>query len=138
MEIINNVSKASRIIGWTLSILVILFCLFDVIGKITKPDAVIKGTTELGYPESSILLLGIILLMCTLLYAFPKSSLLGAVLLTGYLGGAVATHVRVGNPLFSHILFPIYLGILLWLGLYLRSSKLRWLVNGSSGRSEPK
>lgn len=128
MENTINISKTSRIIGWALSILVILFMLFDVFGKFSKPDEVIKGTMDLGYPESSITLLGIILLICTLLYAFPKTALLGAVLLTGYLGGAVATHIRVENPLFTHILFPVYLGILLWLGLYLRSIKLRRLI----------
>lgn len=128
MEELNQPNKTSRIIGWILSIIVILFMLFDVFGKFAKPEAVIKGTMDLGYPESSITLLGIILLICTLLYVFPKTALLGAVLLTGYLGGAVATHIRVENPLFTHILFPVYLGILLWLGLYLRSTKLRRLV----------
>lgn len=128
MEELNQPNKTSRIIGWILSIIVILFMLFDVFGKFAKPEAVIKGTMDLGYPESSITLLGIILLICTLLYVFPKTALLGAVLLTGYLGGAVATHIRVENPLFTHILFPVYLGILLWLGLYLRSPKLRRLV----------
>jgi hypothetical protein len=128
MENTVNISKTSRIIGWALSILVILFMLFDVFGKFSKPDEVIKGNMDLGNPESSITLLRIILLICTLLYAFPKTALLGAVLLTGYLGGAVATHIRVENPLFTHILFPVYLGILLWLGLYLRSTKLRRLI----------
>ncbi len=124
------ISKTGRIIGWILSIIVILFLLFDVFGKFSKPEAVIEGTMNLGYPESSITTLGIILLVCTLLYAFPKTALLGAVLLTGYLGGAVATHIRVENPLFTHILFPVYLGVLLWFGLYLRSTKLRLIVKG--------
>jgi len=130
MENRSNIGKTSRIIGWVLSILVILFCFFDAFGKFVKPEMVIKGTMDLGYPESSITLLGIILLICTVLYTIPKTTLLGAVLLTGYLGGAIATHIRVENPLFSHILFPFYLGILLWLGLYLRSEKLRKLVKG--------
>ena len=130
MEQIAHPNKTGRIIGWVLSIIVILFLLFDVFGKFAQPEEVIKGTMDLGYPQSSITLLGTLLLICTLLYAFPKTALLGAVLLTAYLGGAVATHVRVENPLFSHILFPVYLGILLWLGLYLRSIKLQRLVKG--------
>jgi hypothetical protein len=105
-----------------------LFLLFDAFGKFIKPEAVIKGTTDLGYPVSSITLLGAILLICTILYAIPKTSLLGAVLLTGYMGGAIATQIRVENPLFTYILVPIYLGIILWLGLYLRSTKLRGLI----------
>lgn len=124
----NTVNKTSRIIGWILSILVMLFLLFDAFGKFTKPEAVIKGTTDLGYPVSSITLLGVILLICTILYAIPKTSLLGAVLLTGYMGGAIATQIRVENPLFTYILVPVYLGIILWLGLYLRSTKLRGLI----------
>lgn len=124
----NTVNKTSRIIGWILSILVMLFLLFDAFGKFTKPEAVIKGTTDLGYPVSSITLLGAILLICTILYAIPKTSLLGAVLLTGYMGGAIATQIRVENPLFTYILVPVYLSIILWLGLYLGSTKLRGLI----------
>ena len=71
---------------------------------------------------------GVILAVCTALYAYPRTAILGAILLTGYLGGAVATHVRVSNPWASHILFPVYVGVLLWLGLYLRDAKLRSLV----------
>jgi hypothetical protein len=128
MESTINNNKTSRIIGWVLSIIIILFLLFDAYGKLTKPDMVVKGTMDLGYPENVITPIGIILLVCTVLYAIPKSALLGAVLLTGYMGGAIATHIRVENPLFSHILFPVYLAILFWLGLYLRSDKLRRLV----------
>ena len=123
-----NISKTSRIIGWVLSILVILFLLFDVVGKFMKPEVVIKSTIELGYLDSTITLLGIILLICTALYAFPKTAILGAVLLTGYMGGAMATHIRVGNPLFTHILCPVYVAVFFWGGLYLRSAKLRRLV----------
>jgi len=86
------------------------------------------GTVALGYNESVIFPLGIVLLACTVLYALPITSVLGAILLTGYLGGAVASHVRLGSPLFTHVLFPVYLGILLWLGLYLRYPILRRLV----------
>jgi len=86
------------------------------------------GTVALGYNESVIFPLGIVLLACTVLYALPITSVLGAILLTGYLGGAVASHVRLGSPLFTHVLFPVYLGILLWLGLFLRYPTLRRLV----------
>jgi len=104
-----------------------LFLLVDAVGKLVKPAPVVEATLQLGYPESVILGLGIILLACTFLYIIPPTAVLGAILLTGYLGGAVATHVRVGSPLFSHILFPVYLGALIWGGLYLRDERLRSL-----------
>ena len=124
---INN-KKGSRIAGWIISILAILFMLFDVFGKLTKPDPVVKGTMQLGYPESLITPIGIILLICTILYAIPRTSLLGAVLLTGYFGGAVASNFRVENPLFSNTLFPIYFAILVWAGVYLRNPSLRKII----------
>ena len=124
---INN-KKGSRIAGWIISILAILFMLFDVFGKLTKPEAVVKGTMQLGYPESLITPIGIILLICTILYAIPRTSLLGAVLLTGYFGGAVASNFRVENPLFSNTLFPIYFAILVWAGVYLRNPSLRKII----------
>lgn len=105
-----------------------LFLLADGIGKLAKPTPVVAGTVELGYPESVIVPLGIVLLACTVLYVIPRTSVLGAILLTGYLGGAVATHVRVGNPLFTHMLFPVYLGVLIWGGLYLRDYRVRTIV----------
>lgn len=114
--------------GIIVSAIPVLFLLMDAVGKLFKPQMVIDGTLELGYQESVIIPLGIILLISTLLYAFPKTSVLGAILLTGYLGGAVATHVRVSNPLFTHQLFPVYLGILIWLGLFLRDTRLRSLI----------
>jgi hypothetical protein len=100
----------------------------DAVGKFVKPAPVVEGTLALGYPEAVILPLGVILLLSTILYIIPKTSVLGAILLTGYLGGAVATHVRVGSPLATHTLFPIYLGVMLWLGIYLRDKRLRALV----------
>jgi DoxX-like family len=93
--------------------------------KFIKPQAVIEGTVSLGYPVTVITPLGFTLLICTILYLIPMTRVLGAILLTGYLGGAVATHVRHGDPVFSHILFPTYLGTFLWLGLYLRDPALR-------------
>lgn len=114
--------------GYIVSALPTLFLLLDALGKFVKPEAVVTGTVDLGYQESVILPLGIVLLACTVLYVIPKTSVLGAILLTGYLGGAVATHVRIGNPLFTHQLFPVYLGVLIWLGLYLRDARVRDLM----------
>jgi hypothetical protein len=114
--------------GIVISAIPTLFLLMDAVGKLFKPEPVVTGTIELGYPETVIVPLGITLLICTVLYAIPVTSILGAILLTGYLGGAVATHVRVGNPVFTHMLFPVYLGIMIWLGLYLRDVRLRSLI----------
>src|SRR5690606_24651050 len=88
--------------------------------KLSQPEAVLTGTQDLGYPISVLTGLGITLLTCTILYIIPATAVLGAVLLTGYLGGAIATHVRVGNPAFTHTLFPVYVAIFLWAGLFLR------------------
>jgi hypothetical protein len=114
--------------GIIVSALPALFLLMDAAGKFARPTGVVDGTTSLGYQESVILPLGILLLVCTVLYIVPKTSVLGAILLTGYLGGAVATHVRVANPLFTHQLFPVYLGVLIWLGLWLRDTRVRNLL----------
>jgi hypothetical protein len=105
-----------------------LFLLLDGVAKLVKPAPVVEGTVRLGYPESVIVKLGIVLIICTILYLIPRTSILGAILLTGYLGGAVATHVRVGDPLFSHVLFPTYLGVLIWGGLCARDYRLRALL----------
>ena len=121
-------SKGQLWAGRILSGLAVLFLLFDATLKFIKPQAVIQGTVDLGYPVTVITPLAITLLTCTILYIVPMTQVLGAILLTGYLGGAVATHVRHGDPLFSHILFPIYLGAFLWLGLYLRDPALRDFV----------
>ena len=127
METNNSKSKRPWA-GYILSGLPALFLLLDAFGKLVKPAPVVEGTLELGYKESVILPLGIVLLICTVLYVVPRTAVLGAILLTGYLGGAVATHVRVGNSLFGHQLFPVYLGIMIWLGLYLRDERLRTLL----------
>jgi hypothetical protein len=100
----------------------------DGVMKLIKPVPVVEATVRLGYPESVIQSLGIVLLVCTILYAIPRTSILGAILLTGYLGGAVAANVRVGNPLFSNTLFPVYVALLVWGGLYLRDRRLRRLI----------
>ena len=121
-------SKGKRLSGMVISGLATLFLLMDVGMKFARPAIVTETTVKLGYQERAITPLAVVLLACTLLYAVPRTAVLGAILLTGYLGGAVATHVRVGDPLFSHALFPVYLGIMVWLGLYLRSRVLRSLL----------
>lgn len=105
----------------------VLFLLIDGVMKLFKPDVVVSATKDLGYPESVIVPLGIVLTLSTFLYIIPRTAVLGAILLTGYLGGAVATHVRVDGGAFP-ILFPVIVGGLLWLGLYLRDSRLRELL----------
>ncbi len=122
------VSKKGLWAGRILSGLLVVLLIPDGIIKFIKPAAVVDTFARLGWPLSTSVTLGILLLLSTALYAIPRTSVLGAILLTGYLGGAVATHLRVGDPLFSHILFPTYLGILLWLGLYLREERLRALI----------
>ena len=122
------VSKGSLWTGRILSRLAILFFLMDAVMKLMKPTFVVDATVKLGYPENVIQGLGIALLVCTILYAIPRTSVLGAILLTGYLGGAVASNLRVGSPLFSNVLFPVYFAVVLWGGLYLRDKRLHALV----------
>jgi len=113
--------------GRILSGLPALFLLLDGAMKLVKPRFVVDATVQLGYPESVILGLGIVLLACTALYLIPRTSVLGAILLTGYLGGATASHVRAGDPIFT-ILFPVIFGVLIWGGLLLRDVRLRALL----------
>lgn len=122
------VSKKRLWAGRILSGLPMLFLLFDGVVKLFKPAPVVEGMARLGYPLSLSVTIGIVLLVCVFTYAIPQTSVLGAILLTGYLGGAVATHVRVGDPLFSHVLFPTYVAILLWTGLFLREDRMRVLL----------
>ena len=122
-------SGRGRTIGWVLSGLVIAFLLMDATMKLLALSVVLETSGPLGFPGAAMARgLGVLLLVCTFLYAAPQTAVLGAILLTGYLGGAVAPHVRVGDPLFSHILFGVYIGVFLWLGLYLRDARLRALV----------
>ena len=115
-------------IGRILSGLMIAFLLVDGVMKVMKARVAVDGSIQLGYPESVVFGIGAILLVSTALYAIPRTSVLGAILLTGYLGDAIATHVRVGSPLFGYTLFPIYVGVVLWAGLYLRDARLRALI----------
>jgi DoxX-like family len=123
-------SQISPKVLWTgriISALAVLFLLFDGILKLLRTSDVVDITVQLGYPESIIVSLGIVLIASTILYVIPSTTCLGAILLTGYLGGAVATHVRAGGPLFS-ILFPVILGVLIWGGFYLRDKRLRAII----------
>ena len=120
--------------GRILSRLVILALAVDAAGKLFAPEAMIANSPPLGLPANPAFhrVLGGILAICLALYAWPRTAFLGAILLTGYLGGAVATHLRVGSPLWGFTLFGVYLGIVVWGGLYLRNATLRALVAGRS------
>lgn len=123
-----EVSRTTLWTGRVLTALPVLFLLMNGAMKLAKPAVVVQSTVQLGYPEGVIVALGVVLLGCVILHLIPATTILGAILLTGYLGGAVATHVRVGNPLFTHVLFPVDLAVMLWGGLYLRDPRLRALV----------
>lgn len=116
--------ETKTIISWVLTGLVVAFLLFDSIGKLTGMEQSVKATIGLGYSESSIFTIGVILVICTLLYIIPQTSVIGLILLTAYLGGAVASNARIHNPLFSHTLFPVYIALLAWAGLALKNEKL--------------
>ncbi len=120
-------SKSALWLGRVLSGLVIVFLLFDGAIKLVPWPVVTETMDRIGYGSSETLArsLGIITIVCTVLYAIPPTSILGAILLTGYLGGAMASHLRIGSPLFSHILFGFYLGLMVWGGLWLRDKSLR-------------
>jgi hypothetical protein len=122
-----SVSTGRLWIGRVISALAALFLLLDGVMKLFKPAPVVSATLRLGYPESVIVGLGVVLLACTILYIVPATRVLGAILLTGYLGGAVATHVRAGSGLFE-MTFPVMIGALLWLGLVLRDQRVRALL----------
>ncbi|HJX93418.1 MAG TPA: DoxX family protein [Pyrinomonadaceae bacterium] len=122
-----QISKSSKLAGYVVTALPVLFLLMDGVMKLFKPAFVVDATTQLGYQENLIVPIGVVLVTCTVLYLIPTTSVLGAILLTGYLGGAVATHVRVEGGVFP-ILFPVIWGALVWGGLYLRDTRLRALI----------
>ena len=128
------VSKSALWSGRVVSGLVIVFLLFDGAIKLVPWPVVTETMDRMGYGSSETLArsLGLITLVCTVLYAVPPTSILGAILLTGYLGGAIASHVRIGSPLFSHVLFGLYLGLMVWGGLWLRDRRLHALLPFSS------
>ena len=118
------VSKKRLWAGRIISALPVLMLLLSGVTKLAKPAFVVEGFAGLGYPESLVLGIGIVEIVCTVIYMIPRTSVLGAILVTGYLGGATATHVRVGDPFFG----PVILGVLVWFGLYLRDDRLRALI----------
>jgi hypothetical protein len=124
---VESSTRAATAKLWTARILgslVILFLLVDGAGKVLRLAPYVEGTAKVGYPAESLVPLGVVLLVCTLLYAIPRTAVLGAVLLTGYLGGAVATHVRMGQPFF----FPVIFGVIIWGCLYVRDARVRSLL----------
>jgi hypothetical protein len=121
-------SKTMLWAGRVMSGLVLLFLLFDSTIKLIKIAPVVEAMNELGYPDELSRVLGVIVLACAILYAIPRTSVLGAILLTALLGGAIASHLRIGSPIFSHTLFGSYLGLLAWGGLFLRDARLRALI----------
>jgi len=124
---LESVSKGRLWTGRIISALVVLFLLFDSITKVLKVRAVIEASAQLGFPVSAIVTIGVILLVCTVLYVIPQTAVLGTILLTGFLGGAVAANIRIGNPIFN-TLFPIIFAALVWTGIFLREPRLSTLV----------
>ncbi|MEO8875418.1 MAG: DoxX family protein [Polyangiaceae bacterium] len=122
-----GVSKQQLWAGRILAGLVTVFLAFDAVGKFAKPQPVIDAMNGLGFPVSASAGIGTVLLLCTILYAVPRTAILGAVLLTGYLGGAVSIHVRAENPMFP-IVFPVIMGVMMWAGIYLREPRLAALM----------
>ena len=122
--------KAARITGWVLSGLLITFLTFDGAIKVVPLQVVLDTSAQLGLPAdpTSARILGILTLASTLLYAIPRTAILGAILLTGYLGGAIATHFSAGSPLFTHLLFGVYLGLFAWGGLWFRDVRVRAMI----------
>jgi hypothetical protein len=121
------VSKGRLWTGRIITAVVVLFLLFDSITKVMKVRAVIEASAQLGYPANTIFTIGIILLVCTAFYVIPQTAVLGAILLTGYLGGAVAANLRIGSAIFNTF-FPIVFAALAWTGIFLRESRLGALI----------
>jgi len=126
----ESISAVQLWAGRVMSALAVLFLFVDAIGKLLRVGPVVEGTVKLGYQENVVFPLGVLLLIGVVLYAMPRTSLLGAIYLTAFLGGAVATHVRVGSPLATHVLFGVYVAVFLWCGLALRSPRLFILLTG--------
>src|SRR3954468_875061 len=121
-------SNRARWAGRILTGIAVLFLTFDTVVKLVASKEAVEGTVQLGWPVHHLLTLAAIEAVCLVLYLIPRSAPIGALLWTGYLGGAIATHLRLDNPLFSHILFPTYVAALLWGGLYLRDARVRALL----------
>jgi hypothetical protein len=121
----QKISKSATLAGRVLSGIAMLFLTMDVAMKLLRAAPAVKATVELGYPEAAVFEIGVLGLICLLISLVPRTAVLGAVLWTGYLGGAIASHVRVANPLFSHTLFPVYIATMIWGGLWLRDARVR-------------
>lgn len=134
---INQTSKKRLWAAWLMSGIAILFMLFDSLFKFIQPGPVVETMLELGYSEHHIAIVGLLGLISVILYTIPRTAILGAILLTGFFGGAIATNFRMDYPLFSHVLFPVYIAILAWGGLWLRNRGLQELVplNSTNTRS---
>jgi hypothetical protein len=128
MRDMNASDKKRLITSYVLTTLVALFLAFDAVLKVLRLAPAVQGTAQLGYPVERVFVIGVIELICLVLYLVPRTSVSGALLLTGYLGGAIAMHVRVGSPLLGYTLFPIYVAVMVWGGLYLREPRLRDLL----------
>jgi len=121
-------STRARRAGRILSGIAVLFLAVDLTFKFSTSKEIIEGTTQLGWAPHHLPIIGVLEIVCLLLYVIPRTAPLGAILWTGYLGGAIATHLRIDNPLFTHILFPIYVAAFIWGGLYLRDARVRGLL----------
>ena len=129
VEVDNRVGSkkmlwTGRIVSWVITALLLL----DAGMKVLQVPQVMEGTLKVGYPAGAVRPIGIILLVCLICYVIPRTSVLGAILLTGYMGGAVATNVRISAPLFSYVLTPVYVGALVWGGLFLQDERVRALI----------
>jgi hypothetical protein len=120
--------KARLWTGRIASGIAVAFLAFDTVIKLVQLAPAVEGTKQLGYPAGVVLPIGLMELACLVIYMIPRTAIIGAVLWTGYLGGAIATHVRMDSPLATHVLFPIYVAVLLWGGLYLRDRRVRALL----------
>ena len=126
----GSIGRGALWTGRVLSAVLVILLLLDATMKLIPLQLVLDGSQEIGWPADivTVRMLGVVLALATLLYAVPRTAILGAVILTGYMGGAIATHVRVSDPLFTHTLFGVYLGVALWAGLWLRDPRLRALM----------
>ena len=124
----KTTASASRWAGRIISGIVIVLLAFDAAVKLLRVPAAVEGTAQLGYPPEALPIIGVLALVCLVLYVIPRTAPLGAILWTGYFGGTVATHLRAGNPLFTHILSGVYVATLVWVGLYLRDERVKGLL----------
>jgi hypothetical protein len=127
-------TKDRKRLGIAVSSIPVAFLVFDTVIKLARIEAVTEAFGRMGYPQHLALGIGLLEAVCLLLYVVPRTSILGAVVLTGFLGGAISTHLRIGDPLFSHTVFPVYVAALLWAGLFLRDARVRALNPFSSTR----